>query len=139
VVRCCQNSVVRYVNWKAGTFHVLTKGCKCKTGCKGRCGCRRVGRKCGPSCYCIDCQNTSDNNSNTNLRIDEEVVTNDDDDDNDASDTDDNGNNDDDDYDDVHNNDTNTDDNIEEMDIDRYYEQLELEVDEIMIDIFGEI
>ena len=36
---------------------VLTTGCKCKKGCKGRCGCRRAGRECGPGCSCIHCTN----------------------------------------------------------------------------------
>ena len=35
------------------------KGCACKRGCKTQaCGCRKKGKKCGPSCTCHNCINT---------------------------------------------------------------------------------
>ena len=35
-------------------------GCKCKTGCSTRiCSCKKKERKCGPSCSCHFCKNTS--------------------------------------------------------------------------------
>ena len=37
---------------------VLTRGCKCKTGCStGRCGCRKKGIQCLEGCLCINCTN----------------------------------------------------------------------------------
>ena len=37
---------------------LLTKGCKCKTGCKtGRCGCRKRGQSCSEGCECLHCSN----------------------------------------------------------------------------------
>ena len=36
----------------------LTKGCKCKSGCKSsRCGCKKQSNFCGPGCECHNCQN----------------------------------------------------------------------------------
>ena len=38
-------------------------GCKCKTGCSTRiCSCKKKERKCGPSCSCHFCKNTSERN-----------------------------------------------------------------------------
>ena len=37
---------------------LLTKGCKCKTGCvTGRCGCRKKGQSCAEGCSCLHCSN----------------------------------------------------------------------------------
>lgn len=36
---------------------VLLKGCKCKTKCGMRCGCRKKQAYCGPGCECQECQN----------------------------------------------------------------------------------
>ena len=37
---------------------LLTKGCKCKSGCStGRCGCRRKGNNCSEGCSCLHCSN----------------------------------------------------------------------------------
>ena len=37
---------------------LLTKGCKCKTGCTtGRCGCRKKGQSCSEGCECLHCSN----------------------------------------------------------------------------------
>ena len=37
----------------------LTRGCKCKTGCKNRiCKCKKRGVDCGPGCSCINCTNS---------------------------------------------------------------------------------
>ena len=37
---------------------LLTKGCKCKTGCTtGRCGCRKKGQSCSEGCSCLHCSN----------------------------------------------------------------------------------
>ena len=37
---------------------LLTKGCKCKSGCAtGRCGCRRKGKHCAEGCSCLHCSN----------------------------------------------------------------------------------
>jgi len=37
---------------------LLTKGCKCKTGCTtGRCGCKRKGQNCSEGCSCLHCSN----------------------------------------------------------------------------------
>jgi hypothetical protein len=37
---------------------LLTKGCKCKTGCTtGRCGCRKKGQSCSEGCACLHCLN----------------------------------------------------------------------------------
>ena len=37
---------------------LLTKGCKCKTGCTtGRCGCNRKGLTCSEGCSCLHCLN----------------------------------------------------------------------------------
>ena len=39
---------------------MLTKGCKCKTGCgSSRCGCRKKGRNCLEGCSCQHCTNLS--------------------------------------------------------------------------------
>ena len=35
----------------------LTRGCKCKKGCHGRCGCRQKGQYCGAGCKCMNCSN----------------------------------------------------------------------------------
>ena len=36
----------------------LTKGCKCKTGCRTlRCGCRKRGKECSEGCECSSCTN----------------------------------------------------------------------------------
>ena len=45
-----------------------TKGCSCKTGCQGRCGCRRGGKPCGPACACkANCLNAPDDPSVTSM------------------------------------------------------------------------
>ena len=37
---------------------LLTKGCKCKTGCTtGRCGCKRKQQVCSEGCTCTHCLN----------------------------------------------------------------------------------
>ena len=37
---------------------LLTKGCKCKTGCTtGRCGCQKKGQSCSEGCACLHCSN----------------------------------------------------------------------------------
>ena len=37
---------------------LLTKGCKCKTGCTtGRCGCKKKGQSCSEGCSCLHCSN----------------------------------------------------------------------------------
>ena len=37
---------------------LLTKGCRCKTGCTtGRCGCRKKGQSCTEGCSCLHCSN----------------------------------------------------------------------------------
>ena len=39
---------------------LLTKGCKCKTGCTtGRCGCKKKGRQSFVGCMCTNCSNLS--------------------------------------------------------------------------------
>lgn len=41
------------------TIEFLTQGCKCKTGCSTRHRkCKKGGTQCGPSCRCVNCQNT---------------------------------------------------------------------------------
>ncbi len=51
----------------------LTKGCRCKTGCTTRrCGCQKNGLLCGPSCHCVNCQN-SGNVTTTSKEVEEEV------------------------------------------------------------------
>ena len=38
----------------------LTRGCKCRTGCTSRrCRCNKAELQCGPSCQCVNCNNTS--------------------------------------------------------------------------------
>lgn len=45
------------------TINFLTKGCSCKKGCGSqRCGCKKKGTHCGPSCQCLNCNNISDRN-----------------------------------------------------------------------------
>lgn len=40
---------------------LLTKGCKCKTGCMtGRCGCKRKGQCCSEGCSGLHCSNLPD-------------------------------------------------------------------------------
>ena len=40
------------------TLDFPTKGCGCKTGCDtNRCGCKKQGLSCGPSCQCSGCKN----------------------------------------------------------------------------------
>ena len=37
---------------------LLTKGCKCKTGCRtGRCSCKKRGQNCSEGCSCLHCLN----------------------------------------------------------------------------------
>jgi len=41
------------------TVEYLMQGCKCKTGCiTRRCKCKKQTIQCGPSCHCINCNNT---------------------------------------------------------------------------------
>ena len=45
---------------------MLTKGCKCKTGCATkRCSCRKNGNQCSAGCQCINCVNIMSTNSST--------------------------------------------------------------------------
>jgi hypothetical protein len=99
----------------------LTKGCKCKTGCRKQCGCKKAGRQCGPSCCSVNCVNVHTDTSNEGILEDsEEESSNTSDDDCytenvssfDVSDT--------------------------FMEIDLHYKQLENEVDLIMTEIFGD-
>uniref|UniRef100_A0A1X7SK26 Tesmin/TSO1-like CXC domain-containing protein n=1 Tax=Amphimedon queenslandica TaxID=400682 RepID=A0A1X7SK26_AMPQE len=39
------------------SISTLLKGCKCKTKCGVRCGCRKKQTSCGPGCECQDCEN----------------------------------------------------------------------------------
>ena len=104
----------------------LTKGCKCKKGCTGRCGCRREGHECGPGCACINCTNRKEVNhhqSTEDLVAQEQQQLDCSDDDNECSE-------DEyimiDEYDDV------------DEDLDNYYETLENDIDDMMMDIFGD-
>ena len=46
---------------------LLTKGCRCITGClTGRCGCRRKGKKCSEGCECLHCINLPNVNTSGN-------------------------------------------------------------------------
>lgn len=52
----------------------LTKGCRCKTGCSTRrCGCQRNSLLCGPSCHCVNCQNSTSAVNSTCKEVQEEV------------------------------------------------------------------
>ena len=44
---------------------VLTKGCKCATGCTtNRCSCKKKGKKCSAGCECTNCCSHIDSSSN---------------------------------------------------------------------------
>ena len=100
----------------------LTDGCKCKTGCTGRCGCRRNNHDCGPGCRCISCTNNKDKHqavldTHTHELIEQEQQT---------QDSDNDGEDDNEYIDDYYDSEDNMD----------YYELLEAEVDTIMAGIF---
>jgi hypothetical protein len=100
----------------------LTKGCKCKKGSTGRCGCRQEGRECGPGCSCVNCTNCmsiGDEHETDDLVCQErqQIQCG-------SSDEDDNAN----DY--IGDNDYDDD----EKSIEQYYTELEAEVDQIMFD-----
>ena len=98
----------------------LTKGCKCKKGCTGRCGCHREGHECGA---CINCTNRKEVNhhqSTEDLVAQEQQQLDCSDDDNECSE---------DEYimiDEY--------DGVDE-DLDNYYETLENDIDDMMMDI----
>ena len=49
----------------------LTKGCRCKSGCKtSRCGCRKKGWECSEGCECIHCSNLPSGSANAELESD---------------------------------------------------------------------
>ena len=59
---------------------VLTKGCKCTTGCSSnRCGCRKKGNNYSLGCECINCNNTENPDSTSEemreIAIEEEHAT----------------------------------------------------------------
>ena len=73
------------------TVEYLIQGCKCKTGCIiRRCKCKKQTIQCGPSCHCINCNNTPSFASQTEqelqAEIDEEVQQDDQTDSEDTSD-----------------------------------------------------
>ena len=54
------------------TVDYLTQGCKCKTGCgTQRCKCMKGSLKCGPSCQCVNCRNTTKYTAQNNDREEE--------------------------------------------------------------------
>ena len=57
------------------TVEYLTQGCKCKTGCITRCcKCKKQTIHCGPSCHCINCNNTPSFVSQAGQELQEEIV-----------------------------------------------------------------
>ena len=53
------------------SISTLLKGCKCKTKCGVRCGCRKKQTYCGPGCQCQECQNLPVQNPVNNNEDDE--------------------------------------------------------------------
>ena len=55
--------------------YVLTKGCKCTTGCStNRCSCRKNEKKCSVGCECTNCTNSSQGDTHsTNTQEDTEL------------------------------------------------------------------
>ena len=65
--RWCMKEGVLTVEWDTESniraikerVDLLTKGCKCTTGCStNRCGCRKRGNECSLGCECTNCINT---------------------------------------------------------------------------------
>ena len=81
------NNDVLYIDWDSDEnqslvrerVQLLTKGCKCKTGCAtGRCGCRRKGNHCSEGCACLHCSNLPSCNQEKECTDDDDSETQDD-------------------------------------------------------------
>ena len=54
---------------------LLTKGCKCKTGCTtARCGCKKKGMSCSVGCMCTNCSNVPANEEKQSLRSQQDTA-----------------------------------------------------------------
>ena len=99
----------------------LTKGCKCKKGYKGRCSHYKVKQECGPSCTCVNCTNTSKKGELQEDRREELLMESEDE--NSSSDEDD----------EMENEVRIDQDNDDQDSLNKYYEELNEEID-LMID-----
>ena len=62
----CVNNLCQNIAKSKSSIDFFLSGCKCKTGCSTRiCSCRKKERKCGPSCSCHFCKNTSQSQRET--------------------------------------------------------------------------